>query len=454
MEKALLTGRLFCFVIIGKHIHFPSTSLQLLPNQSTASLNFSMNYCLFAATKKDMIKTTYWLLFLLTFITNATAQNRTFLPKPTGEYFVGTENLFLTDSSRNEKLTLKWGDKRSLQLKIWYPSDVKGEKENLYLKDYAGKVLWENYRIFNDDKSFFDSIKTYSTFSYENIPISNKQKSFPLIVFSQGYYFGLDDFYTALMENLASHGYIVVSITHPYDQVITNRPDGSVVNIKKYRVMKAYMQWKKVEFMHKKNPDTANTRQVNRILKAYLRGMRIFKKSVRIWTKDARFVMDTLQKINDNSTNNRWYGKIDFSKVATMGQSVGGAVAGQICYVDERVKAAVNLDCFQFGDLYQHEMKKPVLLLQSDMYPLWAIGNKVIYSKTEPFYSIKLKDTRHFIFSDCCLFPVEHNKKMRYLIGPGKIMENVVLINQYITSFYDHHLKGLSLEPGALPTNQ
>ncbi len=26
-----------------------------------------------------------------------------------------------------------------LQVKIWYPSDVKGETENLYLKDYSSK---------------------------------------------------------------------------------------------------------------------------------------------------------------------------------------------------------------------------------------------------------------------------------------------------------------------------
>ena len=59
------------------------------------------------------------------------AQFPPFLPKPTGEYFVGTENLFFTDKTRKEKLTLKWGDKRSLQVKIWYPSDVKGTMENM-----------------------------------------------------------------------------------------------------------------------------------------------------------------------------------------------------------------------------------------------------------------------------------------------------------------------------------
>ena len=116
-----------------------------------------------------------FLLFILLLSTEGLGQIGTFLPKPTGEYFIGTRNLFFTDNSRNEKLTVKGGDKRVLQVKIWYPSDVRGETENLYLKDYSTETLWENYKIFNDSKSFFDSLKKYKTFSYENIPISKKQ---------------------------------------------------------------------------------------------------------------------------------------------------------------------------------------------------------------------------------------------------------------------------------------
>ena len=172
-------------------------------------------------------------LFFLSIIfqTIAFCQSYTFLPKPTGEYNIGTETLFLTDKSRNEKLTMRWGDKRMLQFKIWYPSDGKGDSVSNYLKDYSSEILWKGYQIFDVGQSFFDSLKNFKTHSYENIPVSNKQTAFPLIIFSQGFYFGLDDFYTAFMENLASHGYIVVSITHPYDQVITKTSNGNVLTL-------------------------------------------------------------------------------------------------------------------------------------------------------------------------------------------------------------------------------
>ncbi|MEI9910604.1 MAG: hypothetical protein WDO71_13570 [Bacteroidota bacterium] len=111
-------------------------------------------------------------------------------------------------------------------------------------------------------------------------------------------------------------------------------------------MFKAYLQWKMVEFMHKKNPDTTNVRQTRRILKAYLRGMKVFDRSVNLWTKDVQFVMDTLEKINDLSVNDRLYGKMDFSRVGSLGQSVGGAVAGQLCYLDRRMKAGVKFRLF------------------------------------------------------------------------------------------------------------
>lgn len=400
-----------------------------------------------------MNKIAYCLIFFFLLSKITLGQLNGFLPKPTGQYFVGTENLFFTDTTRKEKLTLKWGDKRSLQVKIWYPADEKGEKENMYLKDYSATTLWENYKIFNDDKLFFDSLKKYQTFSFENIPVSQKEEKFPVIIFSPGYYFGLDDFYSAQMENLASHGYFVVSITHPYDQVIANTAEGKVLKINKYRMTKAYLQWKKVEFMHKKNPDTTNTRQTNRILRAYLRGMKVFDKSLRLWVKDAQFILDTLEKINTLSVSDRLYGKMDFSNVGTLGQSVGGAVSGQLCYVDNRIKAGINLDCFQFGDLYKHEMKKPFMLLQSDSYPLWAIANKIIYTNTNPFYSFQIENSRHFIFSDCSIFPVKINERMKALVGEGDNKANVKLINEYIVDFYNHYLKQAPFNSTQFHTN-
>ena len=80
--------------------------------------------------KSNMNRAFYILIIILFLNTCAIGQVQTFLPPPTGMYFVGTQNLFFTDNTRKEKLTVKGSDKRALQVKLWYPSDVKGETEN------------------------------------------------------------------------------------------------------------------------------------------------------------------------------------------------------------------------------------------------------------------------------------------------------------------------------------
>jgi hypothetical protein len=52
----------------------------------------------------------HFFIFILLLTKEGFGQPGTFLPRPTGEFFVGTQNLFFTDNSRKEKLTVKGGD--------------------------------------------------------------------------------------------------------------------------------------------------------------------------------------------------------------------------------------------------------------------------------------------------------------------------------------------------------
>ena len=54
----------------------------------------------------------------------------------------------------------------------------------------------------------------------------------PVVLFSTGY--GIErQLYTGLVEDLASHGYVVVAIDHPHDANIVSFPDGHTVSIGK-----------------------------------------------------------------------------------------------------------------------------------------------------------------------------------------------------------------------------
>src|SRR6476646_138342 len=55
-----------------------------------------------------------------------------------------------------------------------------------------------------------------------------RRGGWPVVLFSPG--FGAErELYAGLIEDLASHGYIVVAIDHPHDAGIVEFPDGRVV---------------------------------------------------------------------------------------------------------------------------------------------------------------------------------------------------------------------------------
>ncbi|MBN2246460.1 MAG: hypothetical protein JW755_11520 [Candidatus Aminicenantes bacterium] len=68
------------------------------------------------------------------------------------------------------------------------------------------------------------------TNSSRDVPISSKEKKYPVLIFSHGW----GEHYsqnTILMEELASHGYIVFSIAHHYECKFSSYPDGRFIYI-------------------------------------------------------------------------------------------------------------------------------------------------------------------------------------------------------------------------------
>lgn len=386
---------------------------------------------------------TLTLVFIIIYNSLVLAQKtESFLPKPTGKYFIGTKDTILIDSLRKEIFTSAKNDFRNLPIKIWYPSDSnEGKTPDFYLQKYSHIDLYECYKDFSDDSTIFGQLQKEITHSYTGLDISKQEKTFPVIIFSQGFFFGLDEFYTNFMEELASNGYIVISITHPFDQQLSTLYDNTPARLKKARALKAYFQWKGVSFFKTKNPDVDNVKKCNRMLRSYFRNMRVFDRSLDIWIADSKFVLNS---ITTDVLARRFpflENKIDTSRIGSFGQSFGGSVAGQLCYLDNRVKAAVNLDGFQFGDIYNHELNKPLMSLQSDMYADWIVGNQHIYSKTKPYSMYVFKKSKHFIFSDCSLFPVMSDDHRVLLTGDVDAMKTLKHINTLVLDFFNHFLK-------------
>lgn len=261
------------------------------------------------------------------------------LPKPEGLEKVGTQTFHFRDQNRDEILTEDQTDQRELMAQLWYPTENinNNKRDTLFPND---KEMFKKYI-----QSFSASLKLpefvldywkYSrTNSYENVEIIPSATPYPVVLLSHG--MGTSRVLQASQaENLASHGFIVVTIDHTYSTFATLFPDGRV---------------------------TGYTTKMTTIDDR--------KQIGDIWTKDVEFVINQIEKLNSGAIESQFKGKMDLNNVGTMGHSFGGATAFNVTYLDYRIKAGVNMD----GSLNEVEnrddINKPFMFIRSGSFEDW-----------------------------------------------------------------------------------
>jgi hypothetical protein len=139
------------------------------------------------------------------------------VPQPTGPYAIGTTRMCFVDNSREETFTPDTTDHRELLVQCWYPAETDTSAKPESFWQPAGEI---GKSLFGKAGFLFDHLNLVKSHSYANAPMSRAQSSYPVLIFSHGYnVFPAQS--TVLMEALASHGYIVFSIAHPYEAIAT-----------------------------------------------------------------------------------------------------------------------------------------------------------------------------------------------------------------------------------------
>lgn len=152
-----------------------------------------------------------------------------YLPKPSGPEPVGTKVFHWKDPEREELWTMDPNDNRELMVQIWYPSKrVESTREAPYV--FGRSALVKSLKKYWGEE--FPDIRHHS---FLDAPVSDSRKNYPVLILSHG--MNSSRFlYTALSEDLASHGFIVVSIDHTYwgpgvvfpgDRVVASRMEWS-----------------------------------------------------------------------------------------------------------------------------------------------------------------------------------------------------------------------------------
>jgi hypothetical protein len=145
----------------------------------------------------------------------------TSLPSPTGKHKVGHISIELTDHDRLEAYSTEKDDKkRELVVWIWYPSEpLSDSKHAIYLPD-----KWS-------EADFVYGVKLgtmkFECHSFENAPVAAFQPIYPVIIFSRAGFSVLS--YSAIIEEIASYGYVIVGLNHTYDAPVTVFSDGRVI---------------------------------------------------------------------------------------------------------------------------------------------------------------------------------------------------------------------------------
>ncbi len=368
-------------------------------------------------------------------------KNQFYYDAPSGKYSIGTTEFDLIDSNRKETFDKRAGYRR-IYVKVWYPAvENQSEPWSKYISSYSSDLIYSIFKTQGISKSFLDSVKQLCTHSKAGIPFLEDKQKYPVIFFTQGFYFGMVDLYSAFIENLVSRGYIIVGITHPYEQPYVRFSDGREVYLEKKKAQIAYLQLlltDKLQFR-----ELEGDKNIEIITRNYLRKLKRFDKALDLWVDDTRFVLDCIENGKTSILGDAIFKYADLSKIGAWGQSFGGAVSGQLCLKDERIKAGVNMDCFQFGDIINDSLKKPFMLIESRHYTRWNKANQIIYkSNKNDFFKLTLLDSKHFVFSDIGILPYLPISERARFIGAVDGAESIKTINKYVSEFFDLYLRG------------
>jgi dienelactone hydrolase len=343
-------------------------------------------------------------------------ESGTKLPDLRGSYSVGTTNYDWVDPMRDETYTEDPTDKRELAVKVWYPSEKVAEgKTAPYIdNEEVAVAAGADFGLSAEQSiSLFDSVKTNSI---SEAPIAETESDYPVLVLSPGLG-GLPEEYTAQAEQLASQGYVVVGINHPYDAAATEFSDGRIVQ-----------QSPKI--------DDSNTQ--------------VISENIDIRAADAQFVLDKLESVNNSDPQKILTQHLDLDHVGIFGHSDGGATATEMLAQDPRFDAGLNMD----GSLFKAEesgssLTKPFMLMNSETALVEDPSRQPFYENLpKDAYNLTIKGSSHLSFSDGPLLSnltnFEAESDLGDSVAPTTAIDSVrgaTIINDYTLAFFDKYLK-------------
>ena len=337
------------------------------------------------------------------------------IPKPSGNYNIGTKSIELTDENRYEWFTEEKGDYRKIIVQLWYPTD----SEN---GDVANYIDYGEYRIntlaeqFNYSPRLLRKLPKVKTNSIYNAEF-HKDK-FPLLIFSHGLG-GNRAQNTIMIEELASHGYVVIAVEHAYDAHISIFNNGEIA-----------------DYRSGINYESRNSRVITP--KEF---WDIRLPQIKTRASDVKFLLDMVEQ---KKFDKQFIDMIDLENIGLFGQSFGGATSIYSSFQDERVDACINLDGWMVAvpdNIIEQGINQDFIYLGQQEW-----DEKLNYEKLDKFIQstknstkILIPGTTHYDYTD-----TPHMTRFAKTVDlagdlPSEELKN--LLNEVALIFFNTHLK-------------
>lgn len=366
------------------------------------------------------------------------------LPAPTGPYTVGTTTWRLTDKSRQETIGEEGGF-RQVEVHAWYPSAAPRRGEPApYLRSGLAEVQGFAKRL--GSATAFDGLASVRTHAETDAKPAGTPQKLPILVFSHGFV-GMPSSYTALLEDLASHGYAVLSVVHPYEAAAATLEDGRIVSFVdaagqlRKPIQKVLGEWATEDDLMAEVTRQTDDEAQARLLRKYFSGLQETGVALQRWVDDTKLVLDRLSSLPPTSPAGRLAARLDRDGVGVFGHSMGGIAAGQFCSEDRRCKAGLNLDGIpQSGTMIDHSLGRPFLMVYSARPGRTGASDAVYRRGASPYIRADVRDTLHLDFSDMPYWggPLRERALLGKL-APERITE---ITRAIVRDFFDQQLRG------------
>ncbi|MEV6075757.1 hypothetical protein AB0L80_11710 [Streptomyces sp. NPDC052069] len=345
---------------------------------------------------------------------------RLVLPRPTGRHPIGTVALHLSDRSRRDPWVTTQ-PVRELMVQFWYPAreaavrSGPGHPRAPWMTAEAAKVFQKTGVL----PAGYVTLPV--THGRTGAPADTRAGRRPVILFSHGHGQHRASSMT-LVEDLVSHGYVVVTIDHTYDAGQVEFPGGRVA---------PYAM-----------PPFGEEDDDPVILKA-----------VDVRVADTRFVVEELSRIvrfrrsGAGPLPRGLADLLDLSALAMFGHSLGGATAASAIASGVPLRAGVDLDGTLFGPVVTSGLRRPFLLMSedADTNPSWV----EVWPHLRGWRRrLRMTGTRHFSYTDYESFLPQAaarlgatDEQVAEFIGPLDSARSIDIQRRFLRAFFDLHLR-------------